>query len=169
MPALVQKLAAYAAYHRDPRNIAAHMLGIPLILVAVEVLLSRPIGTLAGLAVTPAMAASLLAALYYLTLDGGLALVLAVFMGAAAWVGLTLAKLPAPQWAAIGAGLFTVGWIIQFIGHGFEGRKPAFFDDLVSLLIGPLFIAAEFSFLLGWRRDVQAAIGRVLAIPPPIC
>ena len=49
----------------------------------------------------------------------------------------------------IGIGLFVVGWVVQLIGHGFEGRKPAFLDDLVGLLIGPLFVVAEAGFLLG--------------------
>jgi uncharacterized membrane protein YGL010W len=30
-------------------------------------------------------------------------------------------------------GLFFVGWLFQFSGHYFEGRKPAFVDDLIGL------------------------------------
>ena len=37
--------------------------------------------------------------------------------------------------------LFVAGWIFQFIGHGvYEKRQPAFFRNLVHLLIGPLWI-----------------------------
>ena len=35
MKTLTDQLANYAAYHRDPRNIASHFIGIPLIVVAV--------------------------------------------------------------------------------------------------------------------------------------
>jgi hypothetical protein len=35
MKSLVDHLSQYAAYHRDPRNIASHFIGIPLIVVAV--------------------------------------------------------------------------------------------------------------------------------------
>ena len=42
MKTLTDHLAQYAAYHRDRRNIATHFIGIPLIVVAVAVLLSRP-------------------------------------------------------------------------------------------------------------------------------
>ena len=59
---------------------------------------------------------------------------------------------------SLAAGLFAVGWVIQFIGHLFEGKKPAFVDDLVGLLIGPLFVMAETAFLLGLRNDVREAI-----------
>lgn len=34
-------------------------------------------------------------------------------------------------------GLFVVMWILQFIGHHIEGKKPSFFEDLRYLLIGP--------------------------------
>ena len=54
--------------------------------------------------------------------------------------------------------LFVVGWAIQFVGHLFEGRKPAFMDDLVGLLVGPLFIVAEWGFALGLRKELLAAI-----------
>lgn len=33
--------------------------------------------------------------------------------------------------------LFVVMWILQFIGHKVEGKKPSFFEDLRFLLIGP--------------------------------
>ena len=42
IPRLTQQLAKYAAYHRDRRNIATHFIGIPMIVLAVAVLLSRP-------------------------------------------------------------------------------------------------------------------------------
>jgi uncharacterized membrane protein YGL010W len=163
MSKLEQKLSNYAAYHRDTRNVLSHLLGIPLIVFAVEVLLSRPV---LGVAVTPAVLGSVAAALYYFTLDIGFAVFLAVVMGLAAWAGMFIASMPTAIWLAIGIGSFVVGWVLQFIGHGFEGRKPAFFDDVMSLLIGPLFITAELAFQLGLRLELQAAIARRLAIPP---
>ncbi len=32
--------------------------------------------------------------------------------------------------------LFTFGWILQFIGHYFEGKPPEFFKDWRFLLVG---------------------------------
>jgi uncharacterized membrane protein YGL010W len=32
--------------------------------------------------------------------------------------------------------LFVVGWILQFVGHGFEGKPPEFFKDPRFLLVG---------------------------------
>ena len=38
----------------------------------------------------------------------------------------------------LGLTLFIVGWVLQFIGHAFEGNMPAFFSNPIYLLIGPL-------------------------------
>ena len=53
MKSLVDHLSQYAAYHRDPRNIASHFIGIPLIVVAVAVLLSRPEWAAGGVWISP--------------------------------------------------------------------------------------------------------------------
>jgi uncharacterized membrane protein YGL010W len=34
------------------------------------------------------------------------------------------------------AGLFIIGWIFQFVGHGIEGKPPEFFKDPRFLLVG---------------------------------
>lgn len=36
----------------------------------------------------------------------------------------------------IALGLFVLGWILQFIGHYFEGKPPEFFKDYRFLLVG---------------------------------
>jgi uncharacterized membrane protein YGL010W len=38
----------------------------------------------------------------------------------------------------VGIALFVIGWILQFIGHAFEGKAPSFFSDPRYLLIGPM-------------------------------
>ena len=64
------------------------------------------------------------------------------------------------EWLAWGVGSFVVGWVLQFIGHYYEGRKPAFVDDIVGLLVGPMFVMAEALFALGWGRELHAEIER---------
>jgi uncharacterized membrane protein YGL010W len=39
-------------------------------------------------------------------------------------------------WWAVPATLFVVGWILQFVGHGVEGKPPEFFKDPRFLLVG---------------------------------
>jgi uncharacterized membrane protein YGL010W len=44
-----------------------------------------------------------------------------------------------PVWVAAMT-VFVAAWILQFIGHKIEGQKPAFFEDLQFLLIGPIWL-----------------------------
>lgn len=155
MKILVDHLAQYAAYHRDRRNIFSHFIGIPMIVLAVTVLLSRPGIPLAGLWLSPAVLAALLSTLFYVRLDVRFGLLMGALLGLCLWFSAGLAMGSTALWLSTGMGLFVVGWIIQFIGHFYEGRKPAFVDDLSGLIIGPLFVAAEAAFLLGLRREVE--------------
>ncbi len=43
----------------------------------------------------------------------------------------------------IAVGLFVLGWILQFIGHAFEGKAPAFFKNPVYLLVGPVWVVKK--------------------------
>jgi len=36
--------------------------------------------------------------------------------------------------------LFVLGWVLQFTGHYFEGKPPAFLKNPTYLLIGPLWV-----------------------------
>ena len=158
MTPLERSLAAYGEYHRDRRNVATHLVGIPMIFLAVVVLLSRPVVEVCGAPISPAVVLSVAAALFYFRLDLRFGLAMAVLLALCCWAGLRLSAEGTGAWLGWGAGLFVAGWVIQFIGHAFEGRKPAFLDDLKSLLVGPLFVVAELAFMLGLRREVQAAI-----------
>lgn len=156
MKTLVEQLSGYAAYHRHPRNILTHCVGIPMIVAAVAVLLSRPSAGAGGGLLSPAlvMAAALLA--YYLWLDRALGLVMALLLGLALWLGAWSAAQSTSTWLTIGLGGFFAGWTLQFIGHYIEGRKPAFMDDVMGLAIGPLFVLAEVLFWLGFRPGLRS-------------
>jgi uncharacterized membrane protein YGL010W len=158
MKTLEDQLAQYAAYHRDSRNVITHMVGIPLIVVAVATLLSRPALGIAPLVLSPAVLAGMIAAIFYLRLDARFGIAMTLLLALSIWAGQVLAAQSTVLWLACGLGMFIVGWVVQFVGHYYEGRKPAFMDDLMGLAIGPLFIVAELGFLLGLRRDVRRAM-----------
>lgn len=164
MKTLVDQLAQYAAYHRDRRNIATHLVGIPMIVFAIAALLSRPVVfELGGIPLSPATLAVLLTVLYYFALDLRYGLLMALLMGLTLWGAQAVAAASTMAWLAAGIGLFVVGWILQFIGHAWEGKKPAFVDDLIGLIIGPLFVAAEVGFALGLgdavRQEIERRVG----------
>jgi len=156
---LEENLARYAAYHRDRRNIATHFAGIPMIVLAVVIAAASVAIPVGSMVVTLAAIASVAACIYYFRLDFvfGVTMAVALFL-ACAVASETLARLGTGAALGAAAALFIVGWALQFLGHRFEGMKPAFFDDVRQLLIGPLFICAELYFLLGARTQLRARI-----------
>lgn len=174
MPSLARTagelLVQYARYHRDPRNIATHAVGIPLIVFAVGVLLARPSW---GMGLSPAGLLWALTTAWYLT-RRHFALGLAVSLANLALVVLaTLLVRGSADTLAWGLALLALGWVVQFVGHYYEGRRPAFVDDLHGLLVGPMFVTAEALFALGWgqalRQQIEHGAGptrlRNLAMP----
>ena len=156
MKSLADRLASYAEYHRDKRNIATHFVGIPMILVGTQSALARVgIGPL-----NAAVGATALATRYYRQLDPTFGAAMGAVLGATCAAGTTLAALPFPLWAGATAGLFVGGWALQFLGHYFEGKKPAFLDDIMGLLDGPLFLVAETAFKVGLAPELRAEIER---------
>ncbi|PAA44630.1 hypothetical protein CJU80_02500 [Pseudomonas fragi] len=151
MKSLVDHLSQYAAYHRDPHNIATHFVGIPLIVIAVATLLSRP----QWMGISPAVLVMLASAVFYLRLELRLGLLMTLLLALTVWLWHALAGLGTAAWLGWGIGLFVVGWVFQFVGHYYEGRKPAFIDDVTGLIVGPLFVVVELGFLLGWREDLR--------------
>jgi uncharacterized membrane protein YGL010W len=163
MRSLTEQIVNYAAYHRDRRNIATHFVGVPMIVVAVTTLLAQPTFPIGGLPIAAVWPVAIAAGLYYLALDLRFGLAMAALLALAVWAGTSIAARSTAAWLGGGLGLFVVGWIFQFIGHAYEGRKPAFVDDLMGLLIGPLFLVTEAACALGLapalRREVEARAG----------
>jgi uncharacterized membrane protein YGL010W len=155
MRAATELLSQYAVYHRDRRNIISHFV------FAVGVLLARPAFALGGIALSPAWIAFGFSAAWFLT-RGDFTLGLAVSACTAVLMLLAhqVAHASVGAWLGWGVGGFVAGWLIQFVGHWYEGREPAFVDDIVGLLVGPMFVTAEALFMLGWNKPLLAEIER---------
>ena len=104
MKTLVEHLSQYAEYHRDRRNIATHFVGIPLIVLAVAELLSRPGLELAGLGLSPAALVAAAAAIFYLRLDLRYGLLMSALLLLSLWFGAALAVQSTAVWAGRGCG-----------------------------------------------------------------
>jgi uncharacterized membrane protein YGL010W len=65
-------------------------------------------------------------------------------------VGATILGLP------LAAGLFTVGWGFQFVGHAFEGKKPSFVEDKRSFLVGAMWWSQKVGLDLVRTADQDA-------------
>jgi uncharacterized membrane protein YGL010W len=157
---VAEHLAQYGDYHRDRRNIMTHLVGIPMIVIAILTLLSRPEFSVAYLLLTPANLVVFAAVIFYIRLDIKLGLLMTVLLWLCLSLGRDIAAMSTLAWLSWGIGLFIVGWIFQFIGHYYEGRKPAFVDDIIGLAIGPLFVVAEVLFMLGLRPELKRQVER---------
>jgi uncharacterized membrane protein YGL010W len=168
MRTLEEQITQYAAYHRDRRNIATHFVGIPMIVFSVVLSLAVWTFSAGSFTLSAAILMAVVAGLYYFKLDLVLGLAMAVYLA----LNFLLAQQMAASlgtanslWAALA--IFVAGWILQFWGHKFEGMKPAFMDDLMGLVIGPLFVMTEVFFMLGLKpklkQYVEARVGPVVA------
>lgn len=156
MKSLQQHLVNYARYHRDPRNIITHFIGIPLIVLSIIVLLNLIMFPLIGITIKLGVVIAAITCGYYLKLDMKLGMIMALFMALLCLVAWVMSDYE--HALLLGVVLFVIGWVFQFVGHYFEGKKPAFVDDLMGLVIGPLFVVAEMLFLLGLFKDLKSTI-----------
>ena len=141
----------YSEDHRNPKNILIHFVCVPLILwtavaalwvVPVPAILGRP-GLWAGLAMFFALT-------FYLRLSRPLGFgMLAAFVVLGLITEVLYRTLGANVLLWLTIGVFVLAWIAQFVGHHIEGSRPAFFTDLVYLLIGPAWIVAKIMRRLG--------------------
>ena len=158
MKTLLDQLSNYADYHRSERNITTHLIGVPMIVLALMVLLSRPTWVVNDLALSPAVFIVVVLLLYYLRLHIAMGVIMSALLVSGLFLSAWVATLDDSIWLAAGVGGFLLGWVIQFVGHYFEGRKPAFFDDVMGLAIGPLFVVAEALFKLGLFSELAQEI-----------
>ena len=56
-----------------------------------------------------------------------------------------------PRALSISATIFVAAWVLQFIGHKIEGKKPSFFEDIQYLWVGPMFVLSKLFGKLGIR------------------
>ena len=110
-----QLISHYGESHQNPRNEVVHFIAIPLIMLSL-------IGMLFALHPFLAYAFVATSMVYYARLSG-------VFLvSMVLWSALTVAIVFAmgPRVLVISVLIFVRAWILQFIGHKIEGKKPSF-------------------------------------------
>jgi uncharacterized membrane protein YGL010W len=140
-----QLLSEYGESHQNPTNKFIHWICVPAIFFSIVGLFwSIPNGLLLGLYAHPfftwATVALIIVLIYYTTLS----ISLMVGMGGFSFLCLYFAHLLsqwefAPLWL-ISIVIFIAAWIVQFIGHNIEGKKPSFLKDVQFLMIGPAWL-----------------------------
>lgn len=134
MKNLNQILQSYGDYHRSSFNKLTHVVGVPVIVFSVMILVNW------AHLLWPLV---ILTCAYYLYLSRKLGLILLISFILLALLTQKVAPAPNLHGWILFLVLFIGGWIIQFIGHGIEGKKPAFLDNLAQMLSAPLFVVHE--------------------------
>lgn len=151
----LDQLAMYAAYHKDRRNQLTHYVGVPLIIFAILIVLAevRLGQSLSG--ATVILGVLLLGYLVAVPAVGLLSVIAYVplLLGAESVAG---QERPL-QWAVAGTS-FVAGWAIQFLGHVFEGRRPAFLTNILQVFMAPAFLIAEAMFASGRQRSLAGIL-----------
>jgi uncharacterized membrane protein YGL010W len=157
------QLASYASVHRDWRNKATHFVGIPLIVFSLMLILSLWRFEVGGRLWTASLLITILAVLGWMALDLRIGVAMALIMAVAWFAAEALAgALGSAQavWTAFAA-LFVGGWVLQFLGHHYEGKRPALADNIFQAFIGPMFLVAETMVVMGQRTDLAEAMGDI--------
>ena len=157
MKTVEEQLSNYKSVHFNKTNIKTHFIGIPLIVWAITLLLSLNTFGIKieenSLNFTPTMVLFTIALLYYFKLHLKLGLGMLIYVVVNIYLASLVSTMEGALWIAIAT--FVLGWIIQFIGHIYEKAKPAFFDDIMGLVIGPLFLMAEVYFACGLEKKLH--------------
>jgi uncharacterized membrane protein YGL010W len=130
MQTIDQWFKRYGESHQNATNKLIHWICVPLITWSVLALLWAwtPVAALSVVVVA-------LGFYGYLSMPIALGMLCVV-----AGMAYPLARMERSTLLMVGAAVFVLAWIGQFIGHRIEGRKPSFFDDLKFLLIGPAWL-----------------------------
>ena len=158
MQTLEQQMSVYGAYHRDVRNRATHFVGVPVIIFALLVALGWLRLNILGIGLSGAMLFVTIVHAYYFRLDAALAAAMTIFTLVLLYFSEQIAQLPFVQSFTIFLVLFIGGWILQLVGHYFEGRKPALVDNFFQVFVAPLFLMAEVFFAFGWKPALRARV-----------
>lgn len=158
-----EQIAMYSAYHRNGHNQLTHHVGVPMIVFSLMVLTSTV--EIVQLPFAPISLATLLIAvlvLMYISIVPLTGLIAAVLYGALLYLAGEIAAQGFETALTVFLTLFIVGWIIQFVGHVFEKRKPALFDNILQIFMAPSFLIAEILFMFGLesglKKEIEARI-----------
>lgn len=158
MQSLERQMGFYAAYHQDPRNKATHFVGVPMIIFGLFIALGWARVEVGGVPLTAAMLLAVVVLGWYFVLDVPLALAMLAVNAALLYLADLVAVRPVAEGLVWFAVFFGGGWVIQLVGHAWEGRKPALVDNLFQIFVAPIFLAAEAFFALGYKPALRAAV-----------
>lgn len=166
-----RQLAYYADAHRDQVNSVMHMIGNPILFVAVVLPLCLLPVTVLGVQTSAAPLLVIPALLLWTTWDIAIGLAIVVASIPLLFAAHVIASHVSVLWVwIIAVGLFVLGWALQIVGHQlFEGKRPTLLANPVQMLISPMHIFAKLFVTLGLRPDLAAILqkSQLTSLGPP--
>lgn len=131
----------YSESHTNSTNKAIHQLAVPLIYFSVIGLVwSIPVPDwIAQYNINFAHLVTLPVLFYYFLLSGPIGAAMTLLTIVCFLVIEQIAMSTVAVWQ-VSVAVFVAMWILQFVGHTIEGKRPSFFTDLTFLLIGPAWV-----------------------------
>lgn len=128
----------YGESHQNKTNVLIHAIAVPSIFfVTLGLLWSIPTPEfMTTMKVTWAHVFIIPSLYYYFKLSGPIGAAMTL-MCIAAVGGIKLLEMYNINVWQFSLVLFVLMWVLQFVGHKIEGKKPSFFEDLRYLLVGP--------------------------------
>ena len=156
-----RELASYAASHRDYINGVMHIVGNPILFVAVVLPLSLVPVKIFGLQASVALLLVIPALILWMSFDLAIGLAIVVTSIPLLLMAAAIADHVSLAWMwTISIGLFVLGWALQIVGHEmFEHKRPSLLDNPLHTLIGPMYLFARLFIALGFRPDLAAIVG----------
>ena len=137
-------IARYEEFHQHTTNRRIHFTCVPLIALSLVGLLwgikiPTPLGDELSFTLNAGAVFIGLASVYYLFLSLGSLLGMLYFGLAASVLCISVEASPLPLFTT-SLTVFVLAWAAQFTGHGIEGKKPAFTEDVQFLLVSPAWL-----------------------------
>jgi len=149
-------LAEYGESHRNATNKLIHWICVPLIFWTILGFISYiPTPNIYlkyyGFLSVASFIALTLVTIFYFRLSWRIAIIMIFIMLLMEhFVSLTNVTFGTKSWLFY-LSIFVVTWVLQFVGHKIEGKKPSFLKDLQFLLIGPIWLLSFILKKLGIR------------------
>ena len=138
MRTIEKLLLQYNESHQNKTNVLIHAIAVPSIyFVTLGLIWAIPMPDLiADFNVTWAHIIAIPILFYYFKLSGPIGAAMTL-LSIACFGGINLIAYYGVSVWLFCLSLFIVMWVLQFIGHKIEGKKPSFLEDLQFLLVGP--------------------------------
>ncbi|MGE4513546.1 Uncharacterized membrane protein YGL010W [Chryseobacterium taeanense] len=148
--------AEYSESHRNSTNKLIHWICVPLIfwtiLGFISLIPSKSICFIyIGCISYISIAAMALVTIFYMRLSFTVSLIMLIIMiiMESFAYGINI-RFRENSWLVY-LSVFIITWILQFLGHKIEGKKPSFLKDLQFLLVGPIWLLSFILKKLGIR------------------